>query len=345
MRFVDVIMSPHKTGEIEGKKVIREAEGSSRTIGNHCHFGVWHNGTLLLTSWLCMCFGKRFPKHRGLGLVWWQKTYQFWGRTEREKLVFTAGMYNYNLLILRREESISVVPNTMNGIPHSWLYTGVALWHHFFPSCHLSDWNSSIFIHAGFCCYSHCCINPAKDTLGEVPRHPELQVSVFSLLLVLQVLLRALPGWALLGSKQAAGPKTGGEQLLPRATFLSDIISTLHWNSCNLWPEIFQKLSGELQAFWDAQRGAASILGCSGRLETLLEAQRGCKHFGMLSSKGSFSERGCTQVLLRLGCFCWTPNHFRQWSHWVFFLLVHLKECLGELQGGSFSKFTFMKYE
>lgn len=147
---------------------------------------------------------------------------------------------------------------------------------------------------------------------------------MFSLLLVLQALLRAQPGWALLGSKQAAGPKTGGEQLLPRATFLSHIISTLHWNSCNLWPEIFQKHSRELQAFWDAQRG--------------------CKHFGMLHLKESFSERGCTPVFPRLGCFCWAPNHFRHWSHWIF-LLVHLKGCLGELQGGSFSKFTFMKYE
>lgn len=90
--------------------------------------------------------------------------------------------------------------------------------------------------------------------------------------------------------------------------------------------------------------GAARILGFSGGLETLLDAQRVCKHFGMLISRGSFSERGCARVLPRLGCFCWAPITSDSGVTGIF-LLVHLKECLGELQGGSFSKFTFMKYE
>lgn len=113
---------------------------------------------------------------------------------------------------------------------------------------------------------------------------------MFFLLPVLRELLRTWPGRSLRGSKQAAAPKTGGEQLLPRATFLSQILSTLLWNSCNLWPEIFQKHLEGLQAFLDAWR-TASILGCREGLQAFWDAERGCKLFGML--RGSASILGC----------------------------------------------------
>jgi len=96
------------------------------------------------------------------------------------------------------------------------------------------------------------------------------------------VLQGTQPGRSLPGSKQAAAPRTWEVQLLPRATFLSQVISTLHWNSCNLWPEIFQKRLEGLQAFLDAERGCkhfgmlrgtASILGCSARRGPYLEEE------------------------------------------------------------------------
>lgn len=72
-------------------------------------------------------------------------------------------------------------------------------------------------------------------------------------------------------------------------------------------------------------RGAASILGCSIPRDPFLKEDV----LGSSRGLGAF-------VGHQISSDCGVTG---------FFLLVHLKECLGELQGGSFSKFTFMKYE
>lgn len=72
-------------------------------------------------------------------------------------------------------------------------------------------------------------------------------------------------------------------------------------------------------------RGSASILGYSIRRDSFLKEDmlRSSRGLGAFVGHQIASDSGVTG----------------------FFLLVLSKECLGELQGGSFSKFTFMKYE
>lgn len=169
-------------------------------------------------------------------------------------------------------------------------------------------------------------------------------MSVFPLLLVLQALLGACLAGLCWAPSRLQVPKLGESSSCPGPHSFHTLFPLYIGILAISGLKFLKSTQGSYKQFRMLRGGAARILGCSGGLETLLDAQRGCKHFGMLNSKGSFSERGCARVFPRLGCFCWASNLFRLWSHWIF-LLVHLKECLGELQGGSFSKFTFMKYE
>lgn len=123
------------------------------------------------------------------------------------------------------------------------------------------------------------------------------------------------PGQASLhGAQLRLWPQTRAEQLLPRATFLPQIISTSHRNFCHLRAE-FSKTLG----------GAASIFGCSAKGGPFLKEE-------VLGAPPGF----CWDGQMAAGFQTCEPPEF---------LLVGLTEPLGELGGGSFSKFTFMKYE
>lgn len=227
-------------------------------------------------------------------------------------------MYNYISLILRREESISVYQiQGMGFLPADFL-PRAALWHHFFPSCPV--WLKLFHFHpCRFCCDSHCCISPAKATPAEVPRHPGQQGSVFSLLLVLQALLRAQPGWALLGSKQPAGPKTGESSSCPGPHSFHTLFPLYIGILAISGLKFFKSSQGSWKHFGMLRRGckdsgilrrAGNSFGCSERLQAFWDAQ----FQGILFWKRMCSGLAEAWVLL-LG-----TNHFRQWSHWNFFV-------------------------
>lgn len=123
---------------------------------------------------------------------------------------------------------------------------------------------------------------------------------------------RTQPGQTLAGSKQAAAPKTGGEQLLPRATFLSQIISTLHWNSCNLWPEIFWKHLEGLPAFVDAQTGCKNF-GMPRRIASIF----GSWEEVLRSSRGSGAFVGNTEPLQTVESLGFFVGSFKGASRWA----------------------------
>lgn len=150
---------------------------------------------------------------------------------------------------------------------------------------------------------------------------------------------RSLPG-----SQQAAAPKTGAEQLLPRATFLSQIISTFTSESLQSLARNFLKRLEELQVFSGGRRGRKHFQVLGG-CEPFRVLRGAASLWGCSSRRGPFLKEEVLGSSQGLGAFVGNMESLQTVESLGFFLLVHLKEPLGELRGSSFSKFTFMKYE
>lgn len=200
--------------------------------------------------------------------------------------------------MLRREESISMTLNTAKEFTPSRFR--FAPWHHFFSSSHWSDWSFSICIPARFCCCSLQCLSPAKST-------PERGTKALRTTSTCVFPVPSAAGTAEDSASARLGedapPKTGGEQLLPRATFLPQIVSTLHWNSCSLWPKIFWTFRGVCRHF-GMLRGAVSIFifGCLTRRVSFLKEEV------LRSYRGLSAFVGKTESLQRVEItdgFCW----------------------------------------
>lgn len=200
--------------------------------------------------------------------------------------------------MLRSEESISITLKTAKEFTPSRFR--FAPWLHFFPSCHWSDWSFSICIPARFCCCSLCCLSPAKSTPeGGTKALGTTSTCVFPVASAAGAAEDSASGR--LG--EDAPPKTGGEQLLPRATFLPQIVSTLHWNSYSLWPDIFWKLRGVCKHF-GMLRGpvSVSIFGCVTRRGPFLKEEVLRSYHGLSAFVG---KTGSLQRVEITEGFCW----------------------------------------